>query len=487
MKLIDAKSSPLGPRGKKSAAVEVLLVSRDRTALHQGLKLPVLPASFRGMPGDKADLSKGSGRIVAVGCGARGDFDSEARFWEAAGAAVVDALRALRIESAALSAPPQASDAQAAMNAFALGATLAAYRCTAFRSVAPKAHFEVKSLLLPSTLWKGTKRARELAEAVNWSRAMVDAPANLMTPQGFAATAKELIAHGVRVQVLDRKALEKLGAGGLLAVGGSSEHPPCMLICEWRGGRKQGVDLGLVGKGLTFDAGGLNLKPYPGISKMKFDMAGAAAVIGALRALAQRKAPLNVVAAIPLCENVIDGSSYRPGDVITSLSGLTIEVDNTDAEGRIVLADAISYLISRHKPQCLVDLATLTGSIVASLHEEYAGLFSEDEALATDLIAAGNDSGDWLWRMPLSKRYDYTVESEIADVRNMGAPGMFGTSGGSAIAGAKFLEKFAPGTRWAHVDIAGTVWATRPVVGIPKGPTGFGVRLLDALADRIVS
>ncbi|MDM4771873.1 M17 family metallopeptidase [Solimonas sp. SE-A11] len=485
MKLTDAKTAPLGPRGKKAAAVEVLLVSGELKPLHTGLKLPKLPESFRGIPGDRADLFTGSGRIVAVGCGKPSDFDSEARFWEAAGAAALDALRALRIDTAALIAPPLAKDAQAAMNAFALGATLASYRCTAFRTSPPKGHFEVKALQLPTALWKGTARSRQLGEAVNWSRALVEAPANLLTPQGFAAAAKELTDYGLRVQVLDQKALEKIGAGGLLAVGRSSEHPPCMLIVEWNGRRGQGTDLGLVGKGLTFDGGGLNLKPYPGISKMKFDMAGAAAVVGALRALAQRKAPLNIAAAIPLCENVIDGTSFRPGDVITSLSGLTIEVDNTDAEGRIVLADAISYLIGKYQPQRLVDLATLTGSIMATLHEEYAGLFSADDALAGELGAAGTDSGERLWRMPLSKHYDYTVESEIADVRNLGAPGMFGSSGGSAIAAAKFLEKFAKGSRWAHVDIAGTAWVTRPVVGIPKGPTGFGVRLIDALAERL--
>ena len=488
MKLTDAQASPLAPRTKKSAVPELMLVGTELKPLHAGIKLPKLPESFRGIPGDRADLPSGSGRIVVVGCGKPGDFDSEARFWESAGALAFEALRALCIESAALAAAPRAADAQAAMNGFALGATLASYRCTAFRSVPPKGHFAPKSLQLPAESWNGTERSRRLGEAVNWSRALVDAPANLLTPQGFVSVAKaDLTAPGLRVQVLDRKMLEKLGAGGLLAVGRGSEHPPCMLILEWSGRRNKQIDLGLVGKGLTFDGGGLNLKPYPGISKMKFDMAGAAAVAGAMRALAERKAPLNVVAAIPLCENVIDGTAYRPGDVITSLSGLTIEVDNTDAEGRIVLADAMSYLIDTYQPQRLIDVATLTGSILASLHEEYAGLFSADEALATELGVSGTESGERLWRMPLTRHYDYTVESEIADVRNIGSPGMFGASAGSAIAAAKFLEKFAGGTRWAHLDIAGTAWASRPVIGIPKGPTGFGVRLLDAFADRIAS
>jgi leucyl aminopeptidase len=258
-----------------------------------------------------------------------------------------------------------------------------------------------------------------------------------------------------------------------------------MLVCEWNGRRAKGTDLGLVGKGLTFDAGGLNLKSGAHIANMKLDMAGAAAVAGAMRVLAQRKAPLNVVAVIPLCENAIDGKSYRPGDVITSLSGLTIEVDNTDAEGRVVLADAISYLIREYRPQQMVDLATLTGAILVALVEEYAGLFTADEALAAELQAASEASGDALWRMPLTKKHDYIVDSEIADVRNTGVPGLRGAGTGSAIAGAKFLERFAAGTRWAHLDMAGVAMVSRPIIGIPRGATGYGVRLLDAFAARL--
>ncbi|HSW12833.1 MAG TPA: M17 family peptidase N-terminal domain-containing protein [Solimonas sp.] len=485
--LSDAKAGPLAPRAKKAAAVEVLLVSGDLAPLHADLKLPKLPASFRGVVGDRADITEGTRRIVVVGCGKPTDHDQEARFWESAGAAAIDALRALRIDSAALAAAPlpQGIDVQTASNQIALGATLASYRCTAFRSQPPKGHFEVKALQLPVQHWKGTERARQLGDAVNWARALVDAPPNLMTPQAFADAAKELVTSGVSLRVLDQKALEKLGANGLLAVGRSSEHPPCMLVCQWNGRRAKDVDLGLVGKGLTFDGGGLNLKSTAHIANMKLDMAGAAAVVGAMRVLAQRKAPLNVVAVIPLCENVIDGKGYRPGDVITSLSGLTIEVDNTDAEGRVVLADAISYLIREYRPQKLVDLATLTGAILTALIEEYAGLFTADESLAADLQAASAASGEGLWRMPLTKRHDYIVESDIADVRNTGHPGLRGAGTGSAIAGAKFLERFAVGTPWAHLDMAGVAMVSRPIIGIPKGSTGYGVRLIDALAERL--
>jgi leucyl aminopeptidase len=452
-----------------------------------GGTLPATPPSFKGARGQYADLPSPRGRVIAVGCGKFADHGSEEQFWEAAGAAAIDALRAFKLNTAALCGellPVSVERARAAAQ-FAAGATVANYRCTAFRSVRPKDQWEIESLQLHARDWPGSAAGRALGDAINWARALVEAPANILTPQAFAAEAQALEASGVKVQVLDLRALERLGAGGLVAVGRSSEHPPCLLVCQWQGRASKQVDLGLVGKGLTFDAGGLNLKAAPGIQKMKLDMGGAAAVVGALRVLAQRKAALNVVAAIPLCENVIDGKAYRPGDVIRSLSGLTIEVDNTDAEGRIVLADALTYLIRTHKPGVLVDIATLTGGIMAALHEEFAGLFTADEELAALLHGSAESTREHLWRMPLSKRQDYLVDSEIADVKNVAAPGLFGVGMGSAIGGAKFLERFAAGSRWAHLDIAGVAWATRPQTGIAKGPTGFGVRLLDAFAARL--
>lgn len=485
--LQDAQAAPLSVCSKKKLNVEVLLVDAQQQALHVDCSLPVLPPSFTGASGDRLDLAAGNRRKILVGCGKPADFDREERFWEAAGAAAVDAMSAFKVKSAALIAPPAPLllSPQVAMNHFVIGATLASYRCTAFRSKPLPSHFSIEDLQLPAALWKGTVAARQLAEAVNWSRALVDAPANLMTPQAFADAATELTRFGLEVKVLDQKALEKLGMGGLLAVGRSSEHPPCLVICQWRGRAAKQFDLGLIGKGLTFDAGGLNLKSAPTIARMKFDMAGAAAVAGAMRVMAQRRATLNVVAAIPLCENVIDATAFRPGDVIKSLSGLTIEVDNTDAEGRIVLADALTYLLTNYKPRRLIDIATLTGAMMAALHEEFAGLFSTDDQLAGELAAAGQQSGEALWRMPLSRRHDYLVESEIADVKNVGAPGFLGIAAGSAIAGAKFLQKFAGDTPWAHLDIAGMAWVTRPIPGIPKGPTAFGVRLIDAFIKRI--
>lgn len=486
---LHAVKNPLRVASKRKAVdTVVVLVDADLKARTVGAALPTLPPGFRGQTGERADVQTKAGRVIAIGCGRLADEDSEPLFWESAGAAVVDVLRAMKVAKAALGGAllPKAASASVAAQRFALGAALSAYRCVAYRKHLPKDHFEVEALALQPADWKASERGRELADAINWTRAMVDAPANLLHPQSMAAEAKSLKSLGVDVEVIDMAALERMGAGGLLAVGQSSVFPPCLVVLRWQGRKAQKtVDLGLVGKGLTFDGGGLNLKPRPGIEKMKFDMGGAAAVLGTLRVLAQRRAPVNVVATIALCENIIDAKSFRPGDVITSLSGLTIEVDNTDAEGRIVLADALTHTIDQFKPRLLVDVATLTGSVMAALHEEFAGLFSKDDALARALEQAAVRSTEALWRMPLVKQQDYLVDSEIADVKNVGAPGMFGAGMGSAIAGAKFLERFVGDTRWAHLDIAGTAWSTRPRPGIPRGATGYGVRLLDALVDAL--
>jgi len=487
-KLLFSVASPLRKAAGRGGARVVLL---DGTlSIRCASQVPAdLPEGFRGALGERLDLQTPGGRLVVVGCGNPGDAACEEKFWEASGAAAIDALRAFRIKSAFLSGEllPDSASRQHAAGQFALGAILSSYQCIAYRATPPKTYFEVEALGLAAVDWASSSGGRELGAAINWARALVDAPANVLTPQAFANEAKALRAIGVDVKVLDEQALERLGAHGLLAVGRASEHPPCLAICTWTGRTAKQVDLGLVGKGLTFDGGGLNLKQRPVIEKMKFDMAGAAAVVGTMRMLAKLKTPLNVVAAIPLCENSIDGKAYRPGDVIGSLSGLTIEVDNTDAEGRIVLADAMSYLIKKHQPKVMIDIATLTGAIMSALHEEYAGLFTADDELASLLLESADATHEYLWRMPLSKRQDYLVDSEIADVKNVAASGFLGVGMGSSIGGAKFLERFARDTRWAHLDIAGTAWSTRPHPGIPKGPTGFGVRLLYDLANRLAA
>ena len=331
--------------------------------------------------------------------------------------------------------------------------------------------------------------ARRRADPVNRARAWVERPANLLTPQIFADEAEGALAPlGVRISKLGPDALRRIGANGILSVAAGSENEPRLTVAEWRGAPdRAGWDAALVGKGLTFDAGGLNLKARPAINKMKFDMAGGAAVLGAIERLALRKAPVNVVAIVPMTENNIDGKAYRPGDVITSLSGLTIDVQDTDAEGRIVLADGIAYAISEYDPGFIVDVATLTGMIMGVLHEDFAGLFANDETLGEALLDAGKTTQEQLWRLPLVASMDYLVESPNADVSNLGAPGWFGVGGGSPVAGAKFIEKFAKDRRWAHLDIAGVGWATRRSSRSGPGATGFGVALLDRWADSLSS
>ena len=270
--------------------------------------------------------------------------------------------------------------------------------------------------------------------------------------------------------------MEELGMGALLGVGQGSRKASRMLAMNWKGGAEGDAPLALVGKGVTFDTGGISLKPPPGMGDMKWDMGGAGAVAGAMLALAGRKAKANVVGVVGLVENMPDGDAQRPGDVVTSMSGQTIEVLNTDAEGRLVLCDALHWTQKTFGPKRIVDFATLTGAIIASLGHEYAGVFANDDALAADLMAAGETSGDGLWRMPLGDAYDKQINSPIADMKNIG-----GKWAGS-ITAAQFLQRFIlKDVAWAHCDIAGVVWADKPGATWGKGATGYGVRLMDQL------
>ncbi|WP_162935724.1 leucyl aminopeptidase family protein [Tsuneonella amylolytica] len=416
-------------------------------------------------------------RLLVVGTGAEGTDTTER--WLAAGGHLVDAMRTLRIASVRL---PGCDDLGGpdALQSLLTGALLHSYRLEQGRSDAVPG-FQPERLVINSADMVHAEEAQRVSEAINRARAWVEQPANLLTPAVFAdEAASALERHGVSVRVLGPAELEELGTGALLAVGRSSEHEPRMVIAEWRGDpAREGWDAAFVGKGLTFDAGGLNIKTRPIIEKMKFDMGGAASVLGAIELAASRKARTNIVVIVPMAENVIDGRSARPGDVVRSLAGLTVEIVNTDAEGRLVLADGITYAIENYAPAYVVDIATLTGMIAGVLHEEFAGLYASDAGLANALMRAGEVAGEPLWRMPLSASQDYLVDSAVADVSNFGAVGFLGVGGGSSTAGAKFLERFAHGTKWAHIDIAGTAWATRRTARSGPGATGFGVFLLD--------
>jgi leucyl aminopeptidase len=314
-----------------------------------------------------------------------------------------------------------------------------------------------------------------IADGVALTKELVSEPANIIYPESFVERCQHLTEMGVEITVLDDQQMAKLGMGALLGVAQGSVRPARLLVLKWDGtGGAQEKPVVFVGKGVTFDTGGISIKPAAGMEDMKWDMGGAGAVVGAIKALAGRKAKAHVVGVCGLVENMPDGNAQRPGDVVTSMSGQTIEVINTDAEGRLVLCDAIHWAQEEFSPEVVVDLATLTGAIIMSLAKEYAGIFANDEGLATQLIAAGNASGDRLWRMPMGSAYDKMIDSPIADMKNIGP------RDGGSITAAQFIKRFVKdGVKWAHLDIAGMVWSEKDGTTWAKGATGYGVKLLD--------
>jgi len=329
---------------------------------------------------------------------------------------------------------------------------------------------------------EGTQAAWEVeqavAEGVEFTRELVTEPANVIYPESFVERCKARFeGTGAELVVLDEHAMARLGMGALLGVSQGSARKPRLLAIVWKGGEPGAEPMAFVGKGVTFDTGGISIKPAAGMEDMKWDMGGAGAVAGAMLALALRKARANVVGVCGLVENMPDGNAQRPGDVVTTMSGQTVEVINTDAEGRLVLCDALSWVQKEYSPTGVVDLATLTGAMMIALGQEHAGIFANDDALADKLLAAGRESGDKLWRMPLGPAYDKLIDSPIADMKNVGP------RWGGSITAAQFIQRFVVnGTPWAHLDIAGMVWADKPGATWDKGATGYGVRLLDRFA-----
>ncbi|MEJ0077283.1 MAG: leucyl aminopeptidase [Alphaproteobacteria bacterium] len=325
----------------------------------------------------------------------------------------------------------------------------------------------------------GTRKAwasrQAVADGVILARDLVNEPPNILYPAEFARRAAALRKLGVGIEILDIKAMRKLGMGALLGVGQGSRHDSRLVVMRWNGGAKGTAPLAFIGKGVCFDTGGISIKPAAGMEDMKGDMAGAACVVGLMHALAGRKAKVNAIGAIGLVENMPDGNAQRPGDIVTSMSGQTIEIINTDAEGRLVLADVIHYVNTKYKPKFMVDLATLTGAIMVALGQEHAGMFSNDDKLSERLTEAGRETGERVWRMPLAPEYDKLIDSKFADMKNTG--GRFG----GAITAAQFIQRFVGKTPWAHLDIAGTGFAS-PASDINKSwGSGWGVRLLDQL------
>jgi leucyl aminopeptidase len=365
----------------------------------------------------------------------------------------------------------------------ALGARLGGYRFDKYRTKMKDR--EKPTLKTVNVLTQAAPAAKKLhapldklAAGVEITRNLVTEPANIIYPESMAAECRKLTKLGVKVEVLGEREMKKLGMGALLGVGQGSDRESKLVVMHWNGGKKGAKPVSFVGKGVCFDTGGISIKPAGGMEEMKWDMAGAGAVIGTMATLAGRKAKVNAVGVVALVENMPSGTAQRPGDVVTSMSGQTIEVLNTDAEGRLILCDAMWYTQQRFKPQFMVDLATLTGAIIISLGHEHAGLFSNNDRLSEQLAAAGKSEDELLWRMPLSDAYDEGLKSPIADMQNIAGPGF----GAGSITAAQFLQRFViDKTPWAHLDIAGVAWSKKDKATVPKGATGFGVRLLNRL------
>jgi leucyl aminopeptidase len=367
----------------------------------------------------------------------------------------------------------------------AFGAAARSWRHDLYRTKLPrKQKPTLESIVLvgaaddAGTEWK---RLEALLGGLDLTRNLVTEPANILYPETFVERVRAALdGTGVEIDVLDDKAMAKLGMGALLGVAQGSVRPPRLLVMRWNGGKAGAKPVVFVGKGITFDTGGISIKPALGMEAMKWDMGGAGAVAGLIKAVATRKAKANVVGICALAENMPDGNAQRPGDIVTSMSGQTIEVINTDAEGRLVLADALTWAQRNFKPEVIVDLATLTGAMIISLGHEYGGLFSNDDGLADALFAAGKASGDNLWRLPMGEAYNKIMDSPVADMKNSAS-----REGGS-ITAACFLERFVEeGVKWAHLDIAGMVWSEKASHLYDKGATGYGVALLDRyLADN---
>ena len=365
----------------------------------------------------------------------------------------------------------------------AYGALLASYRFDKYRTKEkPDAKPSLGTLTVSSRDSADAKKAfaplEKVAAGVFFTRDLVSEPANVIYPVTLAAQAKTLEKLGVKIQILDEKQMAKLGMGALLGVAQGSAQKPRLVVMRWDGAPKSRnkAPIAFIGKGVTFDTGGISIKPAAGMEDMKWDMGGSGVVIGLMKALAGRKAKVNAVGVVGLVENMPSSNAQRPGDVVTTMSGQTVEVLNTDAEGRLVLADAMWYCQDRFKPHTMIDLATLTGAIIVSLGNENAGMFSNDDEICDRLTGAGKSVGEPVWRMPLGEAYDKLINSDIADMKNIG-----GRWGGS-ITAAQFLQRFVKdGVKWAHLDIAGVTWSTKDAPTVPKGGTAFGVRLLDRL------
>ncbi len=485
-----------------NAAVQVVLVAEggklgaraeglDKSlsgALQRGLALP----RFKGKKGEVADILAPAGsalrRVIILGLGAAKEIDALSlresggalaahllAEFEGAAIVLVDAVKGAKLDEAQIAAE------------LALGASLRNYRFDRFLTKpkpdkAPALAGMSFILSKPAGGQKLMLRQQALANGVNLARDLTNEPPNELYPESFVSRAKALAKLGVKVEALDEKEMAKLGLNALLAVGKGSANPPRLLVLQYHGApsKKSEGPLAFVGKGVCFDSGGLCIKRSGAMYDMKGDMAGGAAVVGLMRALAERKAKVNAVGVVGLVENMPSGTSYKPGDIVKTLSGRTIEMIDTDAEGRLVLIDALYYTATRFKPKSIVDMATLTYSIQAALGTVFAGIFANNDDLAKQLVGAGDAVGERLWRMPLDKAYDEHLESRIADIKHHADD----SESGDAPHAAALLKQFVEDRPWAHLDIAGREFANKDRATCPAGGTGYAVQLLEQFVAK---
>ncbi|CCD88094.1 putative cytosol aminopeptidase (Leucine aminopeptidase) (LAP) (Leucyl aminopeptidase) PepA [Bradyrhizobium sp. ORS 285] len=439
-------------------------------------------ARFKGKDGSVLDLLAPEGikiqRLIVIGTGKGGDH-KEKDFLKYGGS-LAGKLNAGTEAVTVLAELPSGPMTPDQVSSLAAGVRLRAYRFDRYKTKKKDEEGDVSAnVSIAVADVAAAKKAfaprAHVTDGVILARDLVNEPPNVLYPEEFAKRAAALRKLGVTVEILDVPAMKKLGMGALLGVGQGSARPSRTVVMRYDGGKKSEQPVAFIGKGVCFDTGGISIKPAGSMEDMKGDMGGAACVVGLMHALAARKAKANVIGAIGLVENMPDGNAQRPGDIVTSMSGQTIEIINTDAEGRLVLADVLWHVATKYKPKFMIDLATLTGAILVALGTEHAGLFSNNDDLADKLLKAGQETGEKVWRMPLGSEYDKLIDSQFADMKNTG-----GRHGGS-ITAAQFLQRFVNDTPWAHLDIAGTA------MGAPKSEinqswgSGYGVRLLDRL------
>lgn len=474
---------------KNSVPVLILTEEEVKKSTFSSIKFAKEQFDFAGK-NSTAHLVSFEGKVVIVaGLGEEKKLDINA--FQKAGAKIVSLLNGFKIKDATLffgfeidgngKLKSKNKNVENHCN-LAFGALLQSYRFNKYFEKRKKdKELKIASVAVAVADVNAAKKEfielETLAKNIFFVRDLVSEPSNILNPESYAEICKTLKKDGLEVEVLGEKEMTKLGMGALLGVGQGSSKESQLVILKWNGAKNSKEQpIAFVGKGVTFDTGGISIKPANNMEDMKTDMAGSAVVVGLLRNLAQRKAKVNAVGVVGLVENMPSGTAQRPGDVVRSMSGQTIEIINTDAEGRLVLADALHYTNTKFKPKFIIDLATLTGAIVVALADVHAGLFSNDDVLSAQLEKAGKASGETVWRLPIGEEYDDMINSDIADMRNTGSG-----RGAGSITAAQFLKRYIGETKWAHLDIAGVAWKGKGDPLAVKGATGYGLRLLNQL------